>query len=128
MTPDPNPASAAARTGSGDAVSFGGEPSPDSPFQPASQAENRAPHVSGATKHAPNPAVAAAIKDLTAEHAVEAAHIASVYANHFVDDMEIGDLWSAEHDMRGAILHLREAAARFREWQGKPLPTREEAP
>jgi hypothetical protein len=77
-----------------------------------------------------NPAaVAAAIKDLTAEWASEAAHIASVYARHFVEDMEIGDLWSAEHDMRGAILHLREAAARFREWQGKPpLPAREDAP
>ena len=76
-----------------------------------------------------NPAaVAAAIKDLTAEGASEAAHIASVYARHFVEDMEIGDLWSAEHDMRGAILHLREAAAKFREWQGRPLPAREDAP
>jgi hypothetical protein len=38
-----------------------------------------------------NPAaVAAAIKDLNAEWASEAAHIASVYACHFVDDMEIG--------------------------------------
>src|ERR1700730_13103167 len=56
-----------------------------------------------------NPAaVAAAIKDLNAEYACEAAHIASVYARHFVENMEIGDLWSAEHDMRGAILHLRE--------------------
>lgn len=76
-----------------------------------------------------NPAaVAATVKDLTAEWASEAAHIASVYARHFVDDMEIGDLWSAEHDMRGAILHLREAAAQFRKWQGKPLPAREDAP
>jgi hypothetical protein len=73
-------------------------------------------------------AVAATLKDLTAEWASEAAHIASVYARHFVDDMEIGDLWSAEHDMRGAILHLREAAAQFRKWQGKPLPAREDAP
>jgi hypothetical protein len=73
-------------------------------------------------------AVAAALKDLTAEWASEAAHIASVYARHFVEDMEIGDLWSAEHDMRGAVLHLREAAARFREWQGKPFPAREDAP
>ncbi len=55
---------------------------------------------------------------------VEAAHIASVYARHFVEDMEIGDLWSAEHDMRA----LREAAAKFREWLGKPLPARENAP
>jgi hypothetical protein len=70
-------------------------------------------------------AVAAVIKDLNAEYACEAAHIASVYARHFVEDMEIGDVWSAEHDMRGAVLHLREAAARFREWQGKPLPARE---
>ena len=76
-----------------------------------------------------NPAaVAAAIKDLTAEGASEAAHIASVYARHFVEDMEIGDVWSAEHDMRGAVLHLREAAAQFRKWQGKPLPAREDAP
>jgi hypothetical protein len=76
-----------------------------------------------------NPAaVAAAIKGLTAEGASEAAYIASVYARHFVDDMEIGDLWSAEHDMRGAILHLREAARMFREWQGTPLPAREDAP
>ena len=73
-------------------------------------------------------AVAAAIKDLTIEYASEAAWIASVYARHFVEDVEIGDLWSAEHDMRGAILHLREAAAQFRKWQGKPLPAREDAP
>jgi hypothetical protein len=73
-------------------------------------------------------AVAAAIKDLNAEYAIEAAHIASVYARHFVDDMEIGDRWSAEHDMRGAVLHLTEAAKKFREWQGKPLPARKDAP
>ena len=73
-------------------------------------------------------AVAAVIKDLNAEYACEAAHIASVYARHFVEDMEIGDVWSAEHDMRGAVLHLREAAAQFRKWQGKPLPAREDAP
>ena len=47
---------------------------------------------------------------------------------HFVDDMEIGDFWCAEHDLHGAILHLREAARMFREWQGKPLPAREDAP
>jgi hypothetical protein len=52
------------------------------------------------------PAVVAAIKDLTAEYAVEAARIASIYAGG------------------GAVLHLREAAAKFREWQGKPLPAR----
>ena len=76
-----------------------------------------------------NPAaVAAAIKDLTAEGASEAAHIAAVYLSHFVDDMEIGDFWCAEHDLRGAILHVREAARMFREWQGKPLPAREDAP
>jgi hypothetical protein len=88
---------------------------------------NKAPaqaEISGAMKRAPNPAVAAAIKDLTAEYAVEAARIASIYAAHFVEDMGIGDLWAAEHDMRGAVLHLREAAAKFREWQGKPLPAR----
>jgi hypothetical protein len=73
-------------------------------------------------------AVAAVIKDLNAEYASEAAHIAGVYARHFVEDMEIGDVWSAEHDMRGAVMHLKEAAAKFREWQGKPLPTREDAP
>ena len=73
---------------------------------------------------APSAAVRAALKDLNAEYASEAAHIASVYARHFVENMEIGDLWSAEHDMRGAVLHLREAAAKFREWQGKPLPAR----
>jgi hypothetical protein len=60
-------------------------------------------------------AVAAVIKDLNAEYASEAAHIASVYARHFVEDMEIGDLWSAEHDMRGAVI-------------GKPLPARGDAP
>jgi hypothetical protein len=92
------------------------------PNQAPSQEDNRAPDVSGAAKRAPNPAVAAAIKDLTAEYAVEAARIASIYAAHFVEDMGIGDLWAAEHDMRGAVLHLREAAAKFREWQGKPLP------
>jgi hypothetical protein len=47
-----------------------------------------------------------------------------VYAHHFVEDMEIGDVWAAEHDMRGAVMHLKEAAAKFREWQGKPLPAR----
>jgi hypothetical protein len=73
-------------------------------------------------------AIAAVIKDLNAEYASEAAHIASVYARHFVENMEIGDLWSAEHDMRGAILHLREAAAKFRECQGKPLPARGAVP
>jgi len=71
-------------------------------------------------------AVSAAIKDLTIEYASEAAWIASVYARHFVEDVEIGDLWSAEHDLNGAILHLREAARMFREWQGKPLPARED--
>jgi hypothetical protein len=72
-----------------------------------------------------NPAaVAVAIKDLTIEYAVDAAHIASVSARHFVEDIEIGDMWSAEHDLRMAVLHLKEAAAKFREWQGKPLPTR----
>jgi hypothetical protein len=73
-------------------------------------------------------AVAAAIKDLNAECASEAAHIASMYARHFVEDMEIGDVWSAEHDMRGAVLHLKEAAAKFREWQGKPLANKEPLP
>ncbi len=66
-------------------------------------------------------AVAAVIKDLNGEYASAASHIASVYARHFVEDMEIGDVWSAEHDMRGAVMHLKEAAAKFREWQGKPL-------
>ena len=90
-----------------------------SPNQALSQEE-----ISGATKRAPNPAVAAVIKDLNAEYAAEAARIASIYAVHFVEDMEIGDHWAAEHDMRGAVLHLREAAAKFREWQRKPLPAR----
>ena len=70
-------------------------------------------------------AVAAVIKDFNAEYASEAAHIASVYAHHFVEDMEIGDVWFAEHDMRGAVMHLKEAAAKFREWQGKPLANKE---
>jgi hypothetical protein len=77
---------------------------------------------------APSSAVAAALKDLNAEWASEAAHIASVYARHFVEDMEIGDVWSAEHDMRGAVIHLKEAAAKFREWQGKPLTNKEPPP
>ena len=89
-------------------------------------APNSAPNQAEISR---NPrAVAAVIKDLNAEYASEAAHIASVYARHFVEDMEIGDLWSAEHAMRGAILHLREAAAKFRDWQGKPLPAREDSP
>ena len=91
---------------------------PNSPIQAPAQAQiERNPR-----------AVAAVIKDLNAEYACEAAHIASVYARHFVENMEIGDLWSAEHDMRGAVMHLKEAAAKFREWQGKPLPALENAP
>ena|ERR1700736_897037 len=94
------------------------DPQPNSPIQAPAQAQiERNPS-----------AVAAVIKGLNAEYACEAAHIASVYARHFVEDMEIGDVWSAEHDMRGAVLHLREAAAQFRKWQGKPLPAREDAP
>jgi hypothetical protein len=50
-----------------------------------------------------------------------------VSARHFVEDIEMGNTWLAEHNLRMAVLHLREAAAKFREWQGKPLPTREAA-
>jgi hypothetical protein len=69
-------------------------------------------------------AVAAAIKDLTLEYAVEAAWVASVSARHFVENIEIGRVVSAEADMACACRHLTEAARMFREWQGKPLSTR----
>jgi hypothetical protein len=77
---------------------------------------------------AQNPAVAqAAAKDLTIEASVEAAHIAAIAAAHFVEDMETGDLWAAEHNLGVAVAHLREAASRLRAWQGKLLPDREAA-
>jgi hypothetical protein len=130
MTPDP--VCAAALAGSGDAdcllSSYAADVQTIRPPRPDTQEDNRAPDVLGATKRAPNTAVVAAIKDLTAEYAAEAARIASIYAIHFVEDMEIGDFWAAEHDMRCAVLHLREAAAKFREWQDKPLPARGGAP
>jgi hypothetical protein len=64
-------------------------------------ASNVGPNANSAQGKFRNPrAVAAVIKDLNGEYASEAAHIASVYARHFVEDMEIGDVWSAEHDMR----------------------------
>jgi hypothetical protein len=91
----------------------------------SANASDIAPNPAPAQVKFRNPrAVAAVIKDLNAEYASEAAHIASVYARHFVENMEIGDFWCAEHDMRGAILHLKEAAKKFREWQGQPLPDR----
>jgi hypothetical protein len=107
------------QTGNGPQVSpSAADFQPNSPTQAPSQAQIlRNPH-----------AVAAALKHLTAEGASEAAHIASVYARHFVEDMEIGDVWAAEHDMRGAVMHLKEAAAKFREWQGKPLANKEPPP
>jgi hypothetical protein len=72
---------------------------------------------------AQNPvAVAAAIADLTIECAVEAAHIAWVAARYFVEQMELGDLWAAEHSLRVAVAHMREAAAKFRQWQALAGP------
>ena len=72
---------------------------------------------------AQNPvAVAAAIADLTIECAVEAAHVASVAARHFVQQMELGDLWAAEHSLGVAVAHMREAAAKFRQWQALAGP------
>jgi hypothetical protein len=72
---------------------------------------------------AQNPvAVAAAIADLTIECAVEAAHVASVAARYFVEQMELGDLWAAEHSLRVAARHLREAIVQFSEWrEGSPM-------
>jgi len=67
---------------------------------------------------AQNPvAVAAAIADLTIECAVEAAHVASVAARYFVEQMELGDLWAAEHSLRVAARHLRAAIVQFSEWR-----------
>jgi hypothetical protein len=66
-------------------------------------------------------AVQAAIKGLTLDAAAGAAHVASISARHFVDNCEIGDFRVAEYNLRVAVTHLREAAAMFREWQGKPL-------
>jgi hypothetical protein len=73
----------------------------------ASQAENHNPV-----------AVAATIKDLTLEYAVEAARIASIAAIHFVENTEIGRLLAVDADMACACRHLSEAAALFRKWQG----------
>jgi hypothetical protein len=66
-------------------------------------------------------AIAAATKDLQIEAAVEAAHIASISARHFCENVAIGDIAVAEHNLSVAITHLREATAQFRAWQGKPL-------
>jgi hypothetical protein len=57
----------------------------------------------------PSAAVAAAIADLTIDASVEAAHIASVTARHFAEQVEIGDLFAAEHSLAVAVRHLREA-------------------
>jgi hypothetical protein len=62
--------------------------------------------------------VAAAIADLTIDASVEAAHIASVTARHFAEQVEIGDLFAAEHSLAVAVRHLREAIVQFAEWQG----------
>ena len=67
----------------------------------------------------------AAIKNLSLEAAVEAGNIAGIAATHFVENCEIGDFLVAEHNLRVAIAHLREAARLFRAWQGKPLAERE---
>jgi hypothetical protein len=53
MTPDtPNTASAAARTGPGDAVCFGCEQFPDSPPRPNTQEDNRASEITCASMRA----------------------------------------------------------------------------
>lgn len=48
-------------------------------------------------------AVAAAIADLTIDASVEAAHIASVTARHFAVQVEIGDVFAAEHSLAVAV-------------------------
>jgi hypothetical protein len=62
---------------------------------------------------------------LQLDAAAEAAWIASIAARHFEENCTIGDFGLAEYNLDVAIVHLREAAAQFRLWQGKPLPTRE---
>lgn len=105
MTPETaNPASAAAQTGSRDMS-----------LRDSSLIAENLPQAQ--IKSSRNVAVEAAISDLTIDVAVEAAHIASVTARHFVENVELGDLWAAEHSLGVAIKHLREAAANFRAWQ-----------
>jgi hypothetical protein len=80
--------------------------------------QDRAPKSSSTQDISRNPRpVQAAIADLTLECAVEAAHVASVAARHFVENAELGDLWAAEHSLGLAVRHLQEAARAFREWQ-----------
>lgn len=103
LTKEEDPARGAA-AGLPGVSSFSGEDLTNSPNQFPDQARNPA-------------AVAAAIADLTGECSVEAAHIASVTARHFCEQMELGDLWAAEHSLGVAVRHLREAAKNFRTWQ-----------
>jgi hypothetical protein len=66
---------------------------------------------------AQSPAAVAAIADLTLEASAEAAHVASVTARHFGEQMELGDLRAAEHSLRVAARHLREAIIQFDQWR-----------
>lgn len=67
-------------------------------------------------------AVAAAKRDLLRDYACEAGLIASTFAQHFAEQLQLGSPLAAESSMRAAIGHFREASRAFREWQGKPLP------
>jgi hypothetical protein len=65
----------------------------------------------------PSPAVKAACLDLKRDYAVEAAFIASRFAAHFAEQFELRSPIAAEYSMRAAIVHIKEAAKAFREWQ-----------
>jgi hypothetical protein len=98
-----NPASAAPRTGSGasncsDAF--------DAPI-------NKPP-----TSVLQAPRVAAAVADLMLDSAIEAGCIASATARHFVEQVEMGDFWGAEHSLKLTIAHMQIAADSFQKLKG----------
>jgi len=73
------------------------------------------PTKSASQKQAPSAAVAAAIRDLQREYAVECLRIASILAGHAADDAELGFDLIGEADLRAALAHFREGARAYRE-------------
>jgi hypothetical protein len=64
------------------------------------------------------PRVAAAVADLMLDSAMEAGCIASATARHFVEQLEMGDFWGAEHSLRLAVAHMQIAADSFQKLNG----------
>ena len=90
-----NPASAAARTGSGRRSLLGSENTPLS--------TQKSTHVQEA------------IAGLQREFISECLRIASLKASHGADNVDIGDDLNTKRDIRIAVENLREAARAFRE-------------